>query len=224
MAPTLPTSADVRKARTQANKAVSERFDLVRTPLLAVLGAGDLGVNKVNDALAKARKGAEERRGVVTERVEKLQAQLSDLPTELRERFEAERARYNADELRKRYDELAERGEGALRRIRKQPRVAKTLDSISDVNERFEKQVEKVVDDVHDRFAAGSVKVTEVRAEAADKVEEAGTTAAAKVEEAGASAAETTKTTATKAATKTAPRRGTGTASAKRSTNGGTAK
>ncbi|GAA5155296.1 iron-regulated heparin-binding hemagglutinin HbhA [Pseudonocardia eucalypti] len=223
MAPTLPTSADVRKARTQANKAVSERFDLVRTPLLAVLGAGDLGVNKVNDALSKARKNAEERRGVVTERVEKLQSQLSDLPTELRERFEAERARYNADELRKRYDELAERGEGALDRIRKQPRVAKTLDSISDVNERFEKQVDKVVDDVHDRFTTADAKVTAVRADAADKVEEAGSTAAAKVEEAGATAAETTKTTATKAATKAAPRRGNG-AAAKRTTNGGTAK
>ena len=55
MAVSLPTSADVRKVRSQATKAVNTQFDIVRTPLLAWIGAGDLAVNKVSDAVAKAR-------------------------------------------------------------------------------------------------------------------------------------------------------------------------
>ena len=42
MAVSLPTAADVRKAREQAAKSAAERAEVARTPLLAVLGAGEL--------------------------------------------------------------------------------------------------------------------------------------------------------------------------------------
>ena len=41
MAVQLPTAADVRKAREQAAKSAAESAELARTPLLAVLGAGE---------------------------------------------------------------------------------------------------------------------------------------------------------------------------------------
>ena len=42
MAVALPTSADVRKARTEANKFVSAQYDVVRTPVLAWIGANTI--------------------------------------------------------------------------------------------------------------------------------------------------------------------------------------
>jgi len=150
MAVTLPTSADVRKVRTRANKVVNAQLDLVRTPFLAWLGAGDLAVNKVNDAVSKVRTEATERRSAARDRAEKLQDQISDLP----ERLKAEELRKRYDEVsedvRKRYTELADRGEETLERIRKQPRVAKVLDAVEDATERFDKRVEKVVDELSD--------------------------------------------------------------------------
>jgi heparin binding hemagglutinin HbhA len=165
MAVSLPTSADVRKVRSQANKVVNTQLDYVRTPLLAWIGAGDLAVNKVNDAVAKARTRAAERREQAQARAEKLQKQAqaqaeklqkqaTDLPAELREKLTAEelRKRYEevADQARKTYTELADRGEETVERIRKQPRVAKVISAVEDATERFDKNVEKVVDDVHD--------------------------------------------------------------------------
>ncbi|MDT7659253.1 MAG: heparin binding hemagglutinin HbhA, partial [Pseudonocardiales bacterium] len=154
MAVSLPTSADVRKVRTRANKVVTTQLDYVRTPFLAWVGAGDLAVNKVNDAVAKARTQAAERREQAQARAEKLQKQAGDLPAELREKLTAEelRKRYEevSEQARKAYTELADRGEVTIERIRKQPRVAKVITAVEDATERFDKNVEKVVDDVHD--------------------------------------------------------------------------
>ncbi len=55
MAVSLPTAADVRKAREQAAKSAAERAEVARTPLLAVLGAGDVAVTAVTKAVADAR-------------------------------------------------------------------------------------------------------------------------------------------------------------------------
>jgi heparin binding hemagglutinin HbhA len=76
MAVSLPTSADVRKVRSQASKAVNTQFDAVKTPLLAWVGAGDLAVTKAGEAVDKAKARATERRALATERREKLQAQI----------------------------------------------------------------------------------------------------------------------------------------------------
>ena len=47
MAVNLPTSADVQKLREQT----AEQAEVVRTPLLAVLGAGDFAVTTVSKAV-----------------------------------------------------------------------------------------------------------------------------------------------------------------------------
>src|SRR6478609_9149751 len=49
------TAADVRKVREQAAKNAAERAEAARTPLLAVLGAGDAAVTAVTKAVADAR-------------------------------------------------------------------------------------------------------------------------------------------------------------------------
>lgn len=244
MAASLPTSADVRKAREQAAKAVNTRFDVVRTPLLAWLGAGDLAVNKVNDAVAKARTSATERREAARLRAEKLQDQLGELPTELRERFDSElRDKLTADELRKRVDEVTERarktysdlagrGEQTLERIRREPRVARLITAVEDASERFDKRVDRVVDDVHDAGEGVLGRVSrqtrsvgertarstqELASEASEKVAEAGSDAAEAVEEVGDEAAHATRSTTRKAANRTAPRKQ---PTARRATNG----
>lgn len=41
MARPMPNAQDIRKAREQAAKAVSERAEIIKTPLLAALGVGE---------------------------------------------------------------------------------------------------------------------------------------------------------------------------------------
>jgi heparin binding hemagglutinin HbhA len=233
MAASLPTSADVRKAREQAAKAVNTRFDLVRTPLLAWLGAGDLAVNKVNDAMAKARVRATERREAARQRAEKLQGQLGELPTELRGRFDSElRDKLTGDELRKRVDEVTERarktytdlagrGEETLERIRREPRVARFITVVEDASERFDKRVDRVVDDVHDAgeevLGRVSRQTRSVGERTARSTEEAGSDVAEAIQEAGDDAAHATRSTARKAANRTAPRKQ---PTSRRATNG----
>lgn len=244
MAASLPTSADVRKAREQAAKAVNTRFDLVRTPLLAWLGAGDLAVNKVNDAMAKARVRATERRDAARQRAEKLQDQLGELPTELRGRFDSElRDKLTGDELRKRVDEVTERarktytdlagrGEETLERIRREPRVARFITVVEDASERLDKRVDRVVDDVHDageemlgRVSRQTRSVGErtarstegFAADASERAADAGSDVAEAVREAGDEATHTTRSTTRKAANRAAPRKQ---STVRRATNG----
>jgi heparin binding hemagglutinin HbhA len=238
MAVSLPTSADVRKVRTRANKVVNAQIDLVRTPFLAWVGAGDLAVNKVNDAVAKARTEAGERRAAAKTRAEKLQEQISDLPERLK--GEELRKRYDevSDEARKRYTELADRGEETLERLRKQPRVAKVLEVVEDATERIEKNFDKVVDSAHDRGEEVLGRVsTETRSagekaaratkrfssEAATAVNKAADEVAEEIVEAGDDAAHAARSATRKVANRTAPRKPT-TAKASTSTNGAATK
>lgn len=237
MAVSLPTSADVRKVRSQATKAVNTQFDVVKTPLLAWVGAGDLAVTKAGEVVDKAKARATERRALAAERRERLQAQIKDLPTELRETLSAEELKKRYEELtaeaktryedvtgevKKAYTELADRGEVTVEKIRKQPRVKRVLDGVADANEELEKRVEKAVDDLHDAGEEVLGKVsTQTRSvgekaaratqkytsEAAESVNEAGKEIAAEVKEAGTEAAATTRSVTRKAANRTAPKK-----------------
>lgn len=237
MAVSLPTSADVRKVRTQATKTVNTQLDTVKTPLLAWVGAGDLAVAKVTDAVETARTKAEARRVEAAKRREKFAAQVKDLPTELKENF-------NADELRKRYDDataeakaryedvveqvrkvytdLADRGEVAVEKIRSTPRVRKVLDGVSEANTEFEKRLDKAVDELHDAseevlgkvstqtrsYGEKAARATQkLTAEAAEAVSEASQDFADELTEAGADAASATRGVSRKAANKTAPKK-----------------
>lgn len=237
MAVSLPTSADVRKVRSQATKAVNTQLDVVKTPLLAWVGAGDLAVTKATEAVDKAKARATERRAVAAKRREKLLAEVKDLPTELRETLTAEelkkryedvteqaKTRYEdvTGEVKKVYTELADRGEVAVEKLRNQPRVKRVLDGVSDAGVDLEKRVEKAVDDLHDAGEEVLGKVsTQTRSvgekaaratqkftsEAAETVTEAGKDLADSVTEAGTEAAHTTRSVTRKAANRTAPKK-----------------
>jgi len=226
MAVSLPTSADVRKARSQTTKAVNSQFDLVKTPLLAWVGAGDLAYTKVTEAVDNARARAAERRAEAAKRREKLQAQVKDLPAELRETLTTEELRKRYDEVtadaKRYYTDLADRGEAAVEKFRSQPQVRKVLDTVSDANTEFEKRVDKAVDDFHDageevlgRVSTQTRSVGEKAArrtkkladEASEAVTEASEELTEAIEEAGADAAATTRSATRKAANRTAPKK-----------------
>ncbi|MFY2858367.1 heparin-binding hemagglutinin [Mycobacterium sp. THU-M104] len=103
----------------------------LRAPLLAALGAADLALATVNDLIANMRDRAEETRTDTRGRVEERRARLAKLQEDLPEQLTELRERFTADELRKaaegymeaatdRYNGLVERGEAALQRLRSQ--------------------------------------------------------------------------------------------------------
>ena len=124
----LPTSTYVRKAREQAAHNVSQRAEVARTPLLAVLGAGDYAVARVGEAVNRA-----------AELPQRLTSQgLRTLVTDLR---------VDAEET---YSGFAERGEKTWGRIRKQPQVKKAISTIETYTDKFDARVDDLVDDAHD--------------------------------------------------------------------------
>lgn len=234
MAVQLPTSTDVRKARAQA----AERAEVARTPLLAVLGAGDYAYSTVTKAVVDARARAEE----AANRAAGLPQRLS--PEALR-RLAAD-LRADAEE---RYTGFAERGEKTWGRIRKQPQVKNAISTIETYTDKLDARVDVLVDDAHDvaekalstvtrqtrstgekaaratqRFAAEAAEtVAEVAKDVSDDVAEAGQEAAASINEAGDEAASTTRSVSRKAANRTAPKTATRKPAARRATNGSSA-
>ena len=207
---TLPTAADVRKAREQAAKNAAERAEAARTPLLAVLGAGDAAVTVVTKAIvdAQTRRRAQ---------ADKVQAYVTALPQKLN----ADEARKTVAELREQagtaYAGFAERGEKAWGKIRTQPQVKDAIARIETYTEKLDARVDSFVDDAHDAAEKALAAVTrqtrsvgekaardteKVADEAAETVGEV----AGKISEAGAEAAHATRSTSRRAAIRTAPR------------------
>lgn len=231
MAVQLPTSTDVRKARAQA----AERAEVARTPLLAVLGAGDYAVASVSKVVADARARAEE----AANRAAELPQRLS--PEALRQLVADLRA--DAEE---RYSGFAVRGEKTWGRIRKQPQVKNAISTIETYTDKFDARVDTAVDEVHDvaekalatvtrqtrstgekaarttqRFAAETAEtVSEVAKDVSDDVAEAGKDAAATINERGDEAASTTRSVSRKAANRTAPKTAVRKPATRRATNG----
>jgi len=150
---TLPTAADVRKVREQAAKNAAERAEAARTPLLAVLGAGDAAVTVVTKAIvdAQTRRRAQ---------ADKVQAYVTALP----QRLNADEARKTVAELREQagtaYAEFAERGEKAWGKIRTQPQVKDAIARIESYTERLDARVDSLVDDAHDAAEKALAVVT----------------------------------------------------------------
>jgi heparin binding hemagglutinin HbhA len=178
-----------------------------RSPLLAVLGAGDAAAAAVTRAVADALAAATSRQRTVQQRV-------ADLPTELDEL----RARLSGDDLRRAlesyraqaeraYAELAGRGEHAWGRLREQPRVRRAITTLEAYTDGLDARVDGLVDDAQDAaaraFAAARATgdqaartgrrftdrtagaVVDASAATADAVEEAGTATAETIEAAG---------------------------------------
>lgn len=221
MAVSLPTAADVRKAREQA----VEQVEVARTPLLAVLGLGDYAVATVSKAVTDARTRAAERREFV-------QTRVSELP-----------GRLNTDELRKlvadlrdqaeaTYEGFAERGEKTWGKIRKQPQVKQAIATIESYTEKLDARVDILVNDAHDvaekalttvtrqarstgekvarstqNFAAEAAEVvSEVAEDAGESVAKAGDAAATTINAVGDEVAGETRSVARRAANRTAPK------------------
>lgn len=219
----LPTAAAVRKAREQG-------AEVAKTPLLAVLGAGDYAVTTVSRAVTDARTRANER----AEEVQTFVQMLPKGPDELRKAVAD--LREQAEES---YGAFAERGEQAWGRIRRQPQVKQAITTIEAYTEQLDARVDTFVDEAHDAAEKALSTVTrqtrstgekvarttqKVAAEAAEvvaevaqkasddvadastKVAEAGAEVAADITEAGDEAAHTTRSVSRRAANRTAPR------------------
>jgi heparin binding hemagglutinin HbhA len=207
---TLPTAADVRKVREQAAKNAAERAEAARTPLLAVLGAGDAAVTVVTKAIvdAQTRRRAQ---------ADKVQAYVTALPQKLN----ADDARKTVAELREQagtaYAGFAERGEKAWGKIRTQPQVKDAIARIETYTERLDARVDSLVDDAHDAAEKALAAVTRQTRSVGEKAardtenvaDEAAETlgeVAGTISEAGAEAAHATRSTSRRAANRTAPR------------------
>jgi heparin binding hemagglutinin HbhA len=214
MAVEIPTTADVRKARHNAAKAAAERAEAARTPLLAVLGAGDRAVSAVSKA------------------VEGVQHRVAELPQHLT----GEELRKAVAELReqagKAYADFAKQGERTWGRLREQPQVQEALARIETYTGKLDSRVDDIVDDARDatekalaavstqtrstgeriakatqRFTGRTATtVTEVSKDASEAVAQAGSEAAETISEAGAEAARETRSTTRRAANRTAPK------------------
>ncbi len=111
--------------------AENPNIEDLKAPLLAALGAADLALATVNDLITNLRDRAEETRTDTRSRVGESRARLTKLQEELPEQFTELRERFTSDELRKaaegyldaatnRYNDLVQRGEAALERLRNQ--------------------------------------------------------------------------------------------------------
>ena len=233
MAVNLPTSADVKKLREQT----AEQAEVVRTPLLAVLGAGDYAYTTVTKAVTDARATA-------TKRAEEVQTRVQEFPEELKElrgKLSSENVRKQVEEFRSEaegvYAGFAQRGEKAWGRFRKQPQVKQTIETVEDLTEKFDARVDEFVDDTHvaAEKALGTV-TTQTRSvgekvarraqsaadTAAETVTEVSSDAAEAIEDAGDEVASTSRSTTRKAAARTAPKSAaTSTAARKPAARGG---
>jgi heparin binding hemagglutinin HbhA len=185
MAVELPTTAEVRKARHNAAKVAAERAEAARTPLLAVLGAGDRAVS------------------VVSKAVEGVQHRVAELPQHLN----SEELRKTVAELReqagKAYADFARQGEQTWGRLRKQPQVKEAIARLENYTGKLDSRVDDIVDDARD---ATEKALTVVSKAASKTVAQAGTEAAETISEAGTEAARETRSTTRRAANRTAPK------------------
>lgn len=157
-APTpTPGSAGGARSNSTTRAPQSSRFEAVRTPFLAWLGAGDLALRK-----------------------------LGELPAEARDRLNSDELRKHVDEAgaraRQVYAELADRGEDTLQRIQRRPGVARMLRGGEEARARLSTRTRSV----GERTARATQQSTRAAAEtvmqagdnAADSIEQAGDDAA----------------------------------------------
>lgn len=169
--PKLPTANDVKKARMQATQALEQ----ARTPLYAVLGAGDLATEAVREYVMKARSEATGQAKDVQTRVNELQVRLAELQdrlvqvrtqvrtrvdelpdevAELRGKLEPTELRHALENyvqsLQDLYERLASRGEVKVEKLRQQPQVKKAMGRVEEAADTTEERVGKFVEDARE--------------------------------------------------------------------------
>lgn len=182
MAIALPTSADVRKARKQVDKFVSARYDLVKTPILAWVGANDLALARLrelpehlNSGELRSRYDSWAKHGEVT--VERIKSR----PT-------VDRVLRNAKDA----DERTVRSVGAI---------------VDEVHDRGEDLLGRVSSETRSVGEQAARRTEKLAVDAAEAVSEVGDELADGIVEAGSDTARQTRSTTRKAANKAAPAR-----------------
>ncbi|MPZ79779.1 MAG: hypothetical protein GEV28_05015 [Actinophytocola sp.] len=211
-------------------KAGEHAVEVLRTPLLAALGAGDLATQAVRDAVNKTRTRVNEGADAAKGAVDELPADLAGLrekldPAELRKLVDE-----YTDAAQKLYQKLADQGEEALTKLRTQPQVRKALDQVEEAIATLQERVGDVAGDARELADEVLTKVTRrtrsVGEKTARTAEKLGTEAAATAEELGEDVAHEVRSTSRKVANRTAPRKAATprTSTTTRKTNGATKK
>jgi heparin binding hemagglutinin HbhA len=223
----MPKTDDVRKAREQAVAVLNTAADGIRTPLLAALGAGDLATQVLREAVGKARTKVNEGTTSAKETVDTLPRDLAGLrekvdPAELRKLVDE-----YTDAAQKLYQKLADQGEGALTKLKSDPRVGKAIEQLEEAITTLQERVGDAAGDAREIADEVLAKVTRrtrsVGEKTARTVTRVADETAVAVEELGDDVAHEVRSTSRKAANRTAPRKPAArTAPATRKTNGST--
>lgn len=209
----LPKTEDVRKAGEQA-------VEVLRTPLLAALGAGDLATQAVRDAVGRTRNRVNEGADVAKGAVDELPRDLAGV----REKLDPNELRKLVDEYtdaaQKLYQKLADQGEDTLQKLRAQPQVRRALEQVEEAIATLQSRVGDAAGDARELADEVLSKVTRrtrsVGEKAARTVQEQAAETAEVVEDLGDKVAHETRSVTRKAANRTAPRK----PAAPRKTNG----
>jgi len=200
----LPKSEDVRKASEQA-------VEVLRTPLLAALGAGDLATQAVRDAVSKTRTRVNDGAGAARGAVDELPRDLAGVrdrldPAELRKLVDE-----YTDAAQKLYQKLADQGEDALGKLKSQPQVRRALDQLEEAIVTLQERVGDVAGDARELADEVLAKVTRQTRSVGEKTardaQKFAAEAAETIEELGDDVAHEVRSTSRKAANRTAPRK-----------------
>ena len=195
---------DVRKAGEQA-------IEVLRTPLLAALGAGDLATQAVRDAVNKTKNRVNEGADAAKGAVDQVPADLAGLrdrldPAELRKLVDE-----YTDAAQKLYQKLADQGEEALTKLKAQPQVGKALDQLEAAISTLQERVGDAAGDARELAEEVLGKVTRrtrsVGEKTARTAQRVAADAAEAVEELGDDVAHEVRSTSRKVANRTAPRK-----------------
>jgi heparin binding hemagglutinin HbhA len=195
---------DVRKAGEQA-------VEVLRTPLLAALGAGDLATQAVRDAVNKTRTRVNEGADAAKGAVDQVPADLAGLrdrldPAELRKLVDE-----YTDAAQKLYQKLADQGEEALTKLKAQPQVGKALDQLEEAISTLQHRVGDVAGDARELAEEVLGKVTRrtrsVGEKSARTAQRVAADAAEAVEDLGDDVAHEVRSASRKVANRTAPRK-----------------
>ena len=203
--PAFPKTQDITKARAQASQAFGGAVEQARTPLLAVLGAGDLANQALVDAVTKVR-------SQLTERVESARKDLPNDFGELRQKADPAELRKRLDDYgqsaRKFYTYLANHGEETFHKLQESPQAKRVREGVDTAQGKVEEtvgQVSELADDVLGKVTGPFAKSDESKADESASGESA--TAEPKADqdkvETKPVEAKTTKTAAAKSTTAT---------------------
>ncbi|GAB3453183.1 hypothetical protein [Actinophytocola sediminis] len=200
----LPKTEDVRKAGEQA-------AEVLRTPLLAALGAGDLATQAVRDAVNRTRDRVNDGAGAAKGAVDELPRDLAGV----REKLDPSELRKLVDEYteaaQKLYQKLADQGEDTLTKLRAQPQVRKSFDQVEEAIAALQTRLGDAAGDARELADEVLAKVTRrtrsVGEKTARAVQQRSTEAAETVERLGDEVAHEARSVSRKAANRTAPRK-----------------